>query len=86
MSRFIPSSLTERCSVKALFQAGDVSSSSCRACRKIVRTRYEVRTVHMPGTRLRVPNVLVDVCTECDTMVSIPRQSIPQLRETGAWK
>jgi hypothetical protein len=40
----------------------------------------------MPGTRLRVPNVLVDVCMECDGMVSIPRQSIPQLRETGAWK
>jgi hypothetical protein len=72
--------------VKAQFQAGDVSSSSCRACRKIVRTRYEVRTVLMPGTRLRVPNVLVDVCTECDTMVSIPRQSIPQLREGSVWK
>ena len=72
--------------MKALFQAGDVSSSSCRACRKIVRTRYEVRTVNMPGTRLRVPNVLVDVCMECDGMVSIPRQSIPQLREVGAWK
>jgi hypothetical protein len=72
--------------VKALFQAGDQSSSSCRACRKIVRTRYEVRTVHLPGTRLRFPNLLVDVCTECDGMVSIPRQSIAQLREVGIWK
>ena len=72
--------------MKALFQAGDLSSSSCRACRKIVRTRYEVRTLQLPGTRLRVPNVLVDVCTECDGMVSIPRQSIAQLREVGIWK
>ena len=72
--------------MKALFQAGDMSSSSCRACRKIVRTRYEVRTLQLPGTRLRVPNVLVDVCTECDGMVSIPRQSIAQLREVGIWK
>jgi hypothetical protein len=72
--------------VKSLFQAGDVSSSSCRACRKIVSTRYEVRTVLLPGTRLRVPNVLVDVCSECNGMVSIPRQSIPQLREGAAWK
>ncbi len=72
--------------MKSLFQAGDVSSSSCRACRKIVRTRYEVRTVHLTGSRLRVPNVLVDVCTECDGMVSIPRQSMAQLREVGVWK
>ncbi|HEU5209342.1 MAG TPA: hypothetical protein VFU06_08025 [Longimicrobiales bacterium] len=51
-----------------------------------MRTRYEVRTVHLTGSRLRVPNVLVDVCTECDGMVSIPRQSMAQLREVGVWK
>jgi hypothetical protein len=71
--------------VKALWQAGDVSSRACGPCGKIVRTRCEVRTVMLPGTRLRVPNVLVDVCMECQGM-SIPRQSIPQLREIGAWK
>ena len=28
-----------------------------------------------------VPDVLVDVCTECDHMISVPQQSVEQLRE-----
>jgi hypothetical protein len=33
-----------------------------------------------------IPDVLVDVCTECDHMISVPRQSVAQLRELGAAK
>ncbi|HET7584088.1 MAG TPA: hypothetical protein VFK13_04230 [Gemmatimonadaceae bacterium] len=40
----------------------------------------------MRRTRLRVPDVLVDICTQCGHMISIPPQSVPQLRETSAWK
>ena len=38
------------------------------------------------GVRLAVRDVLVDVCPECDHMISIPPQSIPQLREAGVPK
>ena len=69
---------------KPEFKAGDVASNECMRCRKPVKTRFEYRTVQMRGTRLRVPDVLVDVCLECDHMISMPRQSIAQLREVGS--
>jgi hypothetical protein len=68
------------------WKAGDAGAAECRRCRKIVRTRYEHRTVRMARTRLHVPEVLVDVCTECDHTISIPRQSLAQLREIGSGK
>ena len=71
---------------KPEFQAGEFASNDCKRCRKPVKTRFEYRTVQLSGTRLRVPDVLVDVCLECDHMVSMPRQSIAQLREVGTGK
>lgn len=69
---------------KPEFKAGDFASNECKRCKKPVRTRFEYRTVQMSRTRLRVPDVLVDVCIECDHMISMPRQSIAQLREVGS--
>lgn len=69
---------------KPEFKAGDFASNDCKRCKKPVRTRFEYRTVQMSRTRLRVPDVLVDVCIECDHMISMPRQSIAQLREVGS--
>ena len=63
------------------WRVGDYAANTCRRCRKMVRTRFELRTVQLARTRLCVRDVLVDVCTECDHMVSIPPQSLPQLRE-----
>ncbi len=68
------------------WRAGDTAANHCRRCRTLVRTRFEYRTVQLRRSRLRVPDVLVDVCTQCGHMVSIPPQSVPQLRETAAWK
>jgi hypothetical protein len=68
------------------WKAGDYAANTCHNCKKLVRTRFEYRTVQLARSRLRVPNVLVDICTECDHMVSIPPQSVPQLREAGLAK
>jgi hypothetical protein len=68
------------------WKAGDMGANSCRRCRKIVRTRFEYRTLQPQRSRVRIPDVLVDVCTECDHMISVPRQSVAQLRELGAGK
>lgn len=72
--------------MKLAWNAGDYASNICPRCRKLVRTRFEHRTVRLARSRLHVPDVLVDVCTECDHMVSIPPQSVPQLREAGLAK
>ncbi len=71
---------------KPQWSAGEFATNTCPRCRKIVRSRFEYRTVQPFRTRLRVTNVLVDVCTECDHMISIPPQSVEQLREAGRAK
>ena len=72
--------------MKSRFNAGDVVASYCPACGHNVRSRFEYRTVRFARTRLRVPNVLVDVCLDCDAVLAIPSESIPQLREAGMAK
>jgi hypothetical protein len=68
------------------WKAGDFATNNCPRCRKLVRSRFEYRTVQLSRTRLSVSDVLVDVCTECDHMISIPPQSVEQLREAGRAK
>ncbi|HVD04782.1 MAG TPA: hypothetical protein VNB89_02140 [Gemmatimonadaceae bacterium] len=72
--------------MKARWNVGDIVANSCPTCRDIVQSRYELRTVQMARSRLRVPNVLVDVCQRCGGVLAIPAQSIPQLREAGMAK
>lgn len=68
------------------WKVGDVVASTCPHCRASVQSRFEYRTVRMARTRLRVPHVLVDVCSLCGGVIAIPAQSIPQLREAGLTK
>ena len=68
------------------WQAGDFATNNCPRCKKIVQSRFEYRTVQLWRSRLQVADVLVDVCTECDHMISIPPQSVEQLREAGRAK
>jgi hypothetical protein len=69
--------------MKALWNPGDIVACNCPNCRQVVQSRFELRTVRMERSRLRVPNVLVDVCNLCNSVIGIPSQSIPQLREAG---
>lgn len=71
---------------KGEWKAGDEGSGYCQRCKDIVKSKYEHRTVQMGRTQVGVPDVLVEVCTNCDHTIRIPRQSIEQLRETGAGK
>jgi len=67
-------------------KVGDYITNACPRCRKIVRSRMDLRSVNLARTRLVVPDVLVDVCTECDHMISIAPESVEQLRQAGSWK
>lgn len=69
--------------MKSMWSAGDIVACNCPNCRQVVQSRFELRNVRMPRSRLSVPNVLVDVCNLCDSVIGIPSQSIPQLREAG---
>ena len=64
----------------------DAVTAHCPACRRLVHARFEYRTVTLTRTRLRVANVLVDVCPACDATIDIPRESLAQLREAGVPK
>ena len=72
--------------MKAKWNVGDLTTNSCPRCLKTVTSHFELRTVQLAHSRLRVSNVMVDVCPECDHMISFAPQSLPQLREAGVAK
>ena len=63
------------------WNVGDRSEAICADCDRIVTTRYAVRTIHLSGSSINVPDVLVGVCDFCDGIVSLPAQSTPKIRE-----
>ena len=67
-------------------KVGETTKSWCPRCARVVEAHFELRTVQLAHSRLRVPGVLVDVCPQCDHMISIAPQSLPQLREAGVRK
>ncbi|HXY29631.1 MAG TPA: hypothetical protein VEI06_02890 [Gemmatimonadaceae bacterium] len=72
--------------MKTVWKIGDHAAGRCPRCRKMVRSRFELRTVQLARTRLAIRDLLVAVCTECDHTIAIPPQSVPQLREAALAK
>lgn len=64
-----------------LLHQGDRSEALCPACRVWRATEYRYQTVRLRPSRVDVPDVLVGVCLTCDTVVTIPQQSAPKLKE-----
>jgi hypothetical protein len=67
-------------------RAGESMTNTCRRCNRIVQSRMALRSVKLARTRLVVKDVLVDVCPECNHMISIQPEAMDQLREAGSWK
>jgi hypothetical protein len=65
---------------------GDLMTNTCLRCNRVVRSRLALRNVKLARTQLVVPDLLVDVCPDCDHMISIAPESVEQLREAGSWK
>ena len=72
--------------MQAPWHEGDVASTTCTVCGKQVSERYETRDIRMKRSAVTFSNILVGVCSECDSMISLPRQSIAQIRELSCWK
>ncbi len=64
-------------------QVGEFVTNVCQRCNRIVRSRLALRSVNLARTRLVVSDVMVDVCPDCDHMISIAPQAVEQLREAG---
>lgn len=69
-----------------ILKEGDTSEAICESCKSRVAVHYEFRTVHLEESNVDVDDVLVGVCDECDSIVSIPAQSFPRLKEARAEK
>lgn len=67
-------------------RVGELVTNTCQRCNRIVRSRLALRSVKLARTRLIVKDVLVDVCPECNHMISMLPESVEQLREAGSWK
>lgn len=67
-------------------RSGAFVTNTCQRCNRIVRSTLRRRSVQLARTRLVVKDVLVDVCPECNHMISIQPESMEQLRESSSWK
>lgn len=72
--------------MEAPWHEGDTSATTCTVCDKPVRARYETRDIRMSRTAVTFSNILVSVCSECDSLIALPRQSMAQIRELSSWK
>ena len=72
--------------MQAPWHEGDVSATTCSVCGKQVSTRYETRDIRMQRSAVTYSNILVGVCNECNSTISLPRQSIAQMLELNTWK
>lgn len=71
----------KRTAIARFLNSGDQSRAVCPVCSAMRDTTYLYRSVHLERTGVTVQNVLVGVCTVCDTTVSVPAQSTPRLKE-----
>ena len=71
--------------MKAPWNEGDTSATTCTVCGKQVHARYETRDIRMKRSAVTFSNILVSACSECDSL-ALPRQSLAQIRELSAWK
>lgn len=65
---------------------GDTAATTCTVCGKQVHARYETRDIRMSRSAVTFSNILVSVCSECDSLIALPRQSMAQIRELSSWK
>jgi len=72
--------------MQAPWHEGDTSATNCTVCGKQVSARYETRDIRMNRSAITFSNVLVSVCGECDSLISLPRQSMAQILELSSWK
>ncbi|MCV9919853.1 hypothetical protein OIU19_13725 [Pseudomonas sp. BT-42-2] len=64
-----------------IFFEGDTGKALCEQCQALVQMRYVRRDVPFSDSQGQAKDVLVGVCLGCDSVVAIPPQSTPAIRE-----
>ncbi len=59
---------------------GDKSQAICDNCEDLVSTTFAYRSVPFDDSSGSVDNILVAVCDQCGTVLSVPPQSTPAIR------
>ncbi len=66
-----------------IFKEGEKSKAICHHCRKLVSTTFKVQDTKIKDGKdlYRVPEVLVGICDDCASVVSVPQQSFAAVAE-----
>lgn len=64
-----------------LLLEGDHGKALCEHCQQVVTTTYVRRNVPFSDGHGEAKDILVGVCDTCDTIVAIPAQSTPAIKE-----
>ncbi|CAM3804860.1 hypothetical protein CCOS865_01870 [Pseudomonas reidholzensis] len=64
-----------------IFFEGDTGKALCERCQALVDIRYQRRDVPFSDGQGEARDILVGVCTGCDSVVAVPPQSTPAIRE-----
>jgi hypothetical protein len=64
-----------------LYVEGDKSKAICLHCKQTVATTFQRRDVPFSDGKGSARDILVSVCDTCDTVLAIPAQSTPAIKE-----
>lgn len=64
-----------------IWYAGDRSKALCEKCRKVVTTTFNYHNVPLESGSGVAKQIMAATCDECGTVVAIPPQSTPAIRE-----
>lgn len=64
-----------------IYRDGDLGRVLCHACKSIKESKYTLRDVPLSDGSDVVKNVLVSVCNTCNSVCSIPQQSLPLVQQ-----
>ena len=64
-----------------LLKVGDKGKAACDTCKAFVTTTYSLKNVPFSDNSGVVANLLVGVCDGCESVVTLPHQSTPAVKE-----
>ena len=67
-----------------IYKAGDASKAVCEDCQDVVQTTFVYRDMPFDDGHGIAEGVLVSTCDECGSVVAVPAQSIPAIRQARA--
>ena len=67
-----------------IYTQGEQSKGICTSCKAVVETTFGYRDMPFEDGLGLAQDVLVSICSHCDSVVAIPAQSLPAIRRARA--